>query len=48
MNGSQVGKVEDDGDVYKNGSQIGKCSGVNRAYVGAIYFFFFRDELGIY
>ena len=44
-NGSKIGQIESDGDIYKNGSKIGDCKGVKQAWVGAVVFFFFIEDL---
>ena len=46
---SYKGYITDRGEVYIGSSYKGYCEGVkvSKKVIGAIYFFFFRDELGI-
>jgi hypothetical protein len=44
LNGSIAGKIEDNGDVRRNGSIIGSAKGVDKAQAAVIYFFDFLPE----
>ncbi|KER11123.1 MAG: hypothetical protein HY22_00135 [[Candidatus Thermochlorobacteriaceae] bacterium GBChlB] len=49
VEGSYKGYITDRGEVYIGSSYKGYCEGVkvSKKVIGAIYFFFFRDELSI-
>ena len=37
--------IEDDGDIYRHGSRIGKAENIPKEWVAAVYFFFFEERL---
>jgi len=45
INGSRVGEIECDRNIYKDGSRIGECKNVRQDWVAAVVFFFFIEDL---
>ena len=44
-NDKQIGQIQNDGGIFKDGLKIGHCGSSHFDWTAGIVFFFFRDEL---